>query len=416
MLRLGIVAILLLVALIFGSSPVITHGRRVPAGQGEGLPAQAPVPPEYADLYALVESKLKTAESYLSAHWGGIKHSVVFSTELLAANSNQGEHVLREQAWPSILFNLDRIQFLGVRAVKVAVKYPILMPQFPRSAEYLALYKKLGDELRRRNIKFLVQMTPGFKPSALSSLPVEPYYANLTLERYKREKRQMAEIIIREIRPDYLTVENEPKTAQENTGLPFTVQNFTEIVRYILDGLDRAGVLVGAGAGTWDNLAYFESLARNTSVDYIDIHIYPVNFDFLIDRTLQIAALARQYHKKLFLGEAWLYKSRDAELFGPPVAAAPGLIARDVFSFWEPLDVQFLETVWKLVHYLKIDFASFFWMRYFFGYVEYTERTKSLSPAELFQLANLEAAKNMRQNPPKLTQTGLMFQRLITSP
>ncbi|MCS6903309.1 MAG: hypothetical protein NZO41_03415 [Candidatus Bipolaricaulota bacterium] len=380
------------------------------------LTTQPPVPPEYADLYALLESKLKTAESYLTARWEGTKHPVVFSTELLAANSNQGERVLTERAWESILFNLNRIQLLGVRAVKVAVKYPILMPQFPRSAEYLALYKKLGDELRRRNLKFLVQMTPGFKPSALSALPVEPYYANLTLERYKREKRQMAEIIIREIRPDYLTIENEPKTAQENTGLPFTVQNFTEIVQYILNGLERAGVLIGAGAGTWDNLAYPESLARSTSVDYIDIHIYPINFDFLIDRALQIAEIARRYNKKLFLGEAWLYKTRDAELFGPPVAAAPGLYARDVFSFWEPLDVKFVETVWKLVHYLKIDFASLFWMRYFFGYVEHTERTKTLSPAELFQLANLEAAKNMLQDPPKLTQTGLTFQRLIAKP
>ncbi len=380
------------------------------------LLAQAPVPPEYADLYALLESKLQAVERYLTANWDSTKHSVVFSTELLAANSNQGERALSEQAWQSILLNLDRIQFLGVRAVKVAVKYPILMPDFPRSAEYLALYKKLGDELRRRNLKFLVQMTPGFKPSALSALPVEPYYANLTLERYKREKRQMAEIIIREIHPDYLTVENEPKTAQENTGLPFTVQNFTEIVRYILDGLDRDGVLVGAGAGTWDNLGYIESLARNTSVDYIDMHIYPINFDFLLDRTLQIAEIARQYNKKLFLGEAWLYKTRDADLFGPPVAAAPALYARDVFSFWEPLDVKFVATIWKLVHYLKIDFASFFWMRYFFGYVEYTERTKDLPPAELFRLANLEAAKNMMQNPPKLTQTGLAFQKLITAP
>jgi hypothetical protein len=377
------------------------------------LVIQVPVPPEYADLYALLAHKLGDAESYLTAYWEGAKHPVAFSTELLAANSNQGERVLTEQAWQSILFNVDRIQFLGVRAVKVAVKYPILMPAFPRSAEYLALYKKLGDELRRRDLKFLVQMTPGFKPSALSALPVEPYYATLTLERYKHEKRQMAETIIREIRPDYLTIENEPRTAQENTGLPFTVQNFTEIVQYILDGLDRAGVLVGAGAGTWDNLAYIESLAQNTSVDYIDMHIYPVNFDFLIDKTVKIAEIAKRYNKKLVLGEAWLYKSRDADLVGPAVAAAPGLYARDVFSFWEPLDTKFVETVWKLAHYLKIDFASFFWMRYFFGYVEYNERTKNLAPVELFQLANLEAAKNMLQNPPKLTQTGLTFQRLL---
>lgn len=62
------------------------------------LVAQAPVPPEYVDLYALLESKLKTTESYLAAHWDGTKYPVVFSTELLAANANQGERVLSEQA------------------------------------------------------------------------------------------------------------------------------------------------------------------------------------------------------------------------------------------------------------------------------------------------------------------------------
>jgi hypothetical protein len=396
MLKLSVAVLALFVALTPSPSPVLRDGRGVAAGRGEGLTTQSPIPQEYDDLYALLETQLQAAERYLSTHWDGERYSAVFSTELLAANSNQADRVLTEQAWQSILFNLDRIQLLGVRAVKVAVKYPILMPAFPRSAEYLALYKKLGDELRRRNLKFLVQMTPGFKPSPLSALPVEPYYATLTLERYKQEKRQMAEIIIREIHPDYLTVENEPKTAQENTGLPFTVQNFIEIVQYILDGLDRSGVLVGAGAGTWDNLTYIENLARNTLIDYVDMHIYPVNFDFLIDRTIKIAEIARKYNKKLVLGEAWLYKSRDTDLVGPPVAAAPGLFARDVFSFWEPLDVQFVTVIWRLSHYLQIELTSFFWIGSPQSFYRMTHRGESHGEIQTQSFSNRDRSSSYR--------------------
>ncbi|HET8678784.1 MAG TPA: hypothetical protein VFM39_01600 [bacterium] len=378
-----------------------------------GGPAPS-VPPEYADLYPVLDAKLKSVDAYIAPRWNGSKHDGAFSAELLAANSNQGEQLFRDQAWQAVTLNLDRMQPLGIRGVKVAVTYPILVPAFPRSAQYLEFYKRLSQELKRRNLKFLVQMTAGFREPAFSVLPVATYYTGLTLDRYKQEKRLMAETIIREIRPDYLTIENEPGTQQENTGLTFSVQSVTEIIQHILNGLNRSGVLIGAGAGTWDDLAYTESIAR-TGVDYIDMHIYPVNRDFLVDRTFKMAEIARRSNKKVVLGEAWLYKVRDNELTGQAVAAAPALFARDVFGFWEPLDIEFLTSMVKLAHYLKIDFTSFFWSRYFFGYVEYGEGTRYLRPPELFRRANMEAAKSMLADPPQFTKTGLAFQRLIKS-
>jgi len=67
----------------------------------------------------------------------------------------------------------------------------------------------------------------------------------------------------------------------------------------------------------------------------------------------------------------------------------------------------------KLAHYQKIEFTSFFWSRYFFGYLEYTDATRRLPPAELFRIANQAAGRNMLANPPQFTQTGLAYQRLI---
>jgi hypothetical protein len=68
---------------------------------------------------------------------------------------------------------------LGVRAVKIKIGYPILVPAFPRSADYLQLFKRLGQELKTRNLKFLVQTTSTFTEPAFSSVPVGSYYANL---------------------------------------------------------------------------------------------------------------------------------------------------------------------------------------------------------------------------------------------
>jgi hypothetical protein len=95
------------------------------------------------------------------------------------------------------------------------------------------------------------------------------------------------------------------------------------------------------------------------------------------------------------------------------VAAAPALFGRDVFSFWEPLDARFVTTIVKFSHAMKIDFTSFFWSRYFFGYVEYSDQIGRLPPGELFRLANQAAARNMTADPPRPTLTGHTLQRLI---
>ena len=109
----------------------------------------------------------------------------------------------------------------------------------------------------------------------------------------------MARVICEEVRPDYLTLLNEPDTQSKNTGLDLHVEPYTEVIQFVLNGLDRRETRVGAGAGTWERFEYFESLAKQTAVDYIDMHIYPVQRDFVIDKCLRIAALARTYNKKL---------------------------------------------------------------------------------------------------------------------
>src|SRR4030065_186214 len=115
----------------------------------------------------------------------------------------------------------------------------------------------------------------------------------------------MAETITREIRRDYLTVQNEPGTQAHNTGLPMTVQNVTDLLENVTRGLDKGRVLAGAGAGNGEDRA--EAPSRGSC------------------------------------------------------AAAPGLYARAVFSFGAPLDARLVTTMVKFSHAVKIDFPSFFW-------------------------------------------------------
>ncbi|MDR7456733.1 MAG: hypothetical protein QN125_05545, partial [Armatimonadota bacterium] len=164
----------------------------------------------------------------------------------------------------------------------------------------------------------------------------------------------------------------------------------------------------------WDDVAYVEALVRLPGLDYVDLHLYPVNRDFLTDRPLRMAEIARRAGKRVVIGESWLYKARDRELAGAPVAAAPALFARDVYGFWEPLDVEFTMTMGRLSRAVGSDLTSFFWSRHFYGYVEYSEATARLQPTRLFQLANRAAVANMTADPPRLTATGEAFRRLST--
>ncbi len=165
---------------------------------------------------------------------------------------------------------------------------------------------------------------------------------------------------------------------------------------------------LGAGAGTWDDMAYFKALARIPELDYLDLHIYPIQRDFVIKRVMQISAMAQRHNKTVSIGEAWLYKVSDRELGKiSPVKA----FARDVFSFWQPLDIMFLETIIRLSYRIQADFSCFFWMKYFYGYLDYNSHTKNLTPQQRIKAVDSITGRNILNN--TLGSTGERFKRLI---
>jgi len=385
-------------------SPVAT------ATAEQTLPEAAPVPEEYQALYASLEASLESFQDYLDQRSDGATSSTVFAAELLVANGNRGDVLLQPATMIGVKLYLDRFQELGVQGVTVAISFPLLSPDFPRSAEYLRFFQEVAQEIHGRGLKMLVESGPVFPDPEYSGVQVD--FSRFTTESYFQAKREQLLLIAREVRPDYLAISGEPTTEKMLTGLSFPPAEYAAFAQETADDIDRStGILVGAGAGTWEDPAYIRAFIASPSLDFINMHVYPLSsaYDNYLQRAVDWAELARASGKKLVMGESWLYKA------SPPEVAKPyqEIYRRDVFSFWEPLDTRFIEAIAGLAHYQGFEYVSLFWANYFFSYLDYDEATKNLSAVELMSLANQAASKSIVAG--NFSRTGEAFQQLLST-
>ena len=112
------------------------------------------------------------------------------------------------------------------------------------------------------------------------------------------------------------------------------------------------------------------------------------------------------------MSEAWLYKVRDGELpWNGPLLT--DILARDVFSFWEPLDRRYVEVLVRLAVAKGFAFVSLFWSKYLFSYLDYAD-TWFLPPDQLFALSQSTSTQAMLND--RLSGTGRTYQALIGYP
>lgn len=367
------------------------------------------IPEEYKQLYLQLWNKLGEFDEYLTSGRNISEDKVTFAAELLTANAHMGERLLTEEQFQANLVYLDGLQSLGVQGVKVTIAYPFLSKDFPNQERYLEFYKRIIQESRRRNMVVLVSIGNLLAGSQFSN--VQYSFAGLTMDKYRETKREMVGTIIRELHPDYLTIAVEPQTEAMAIGLRQSPSSFTETVQYILEGLDRSGVDIGAGPGSWDDLEYVRKLAQDTTLDYIDVHIYPAKY---LEQAVTMATIAQAANKRLIIGEMWTYKVDESGLAGiGNVAAQAEIFGRDVYSFWQPLDSKFLELVARMARVYKYEFISPFWSTYLFGYLDYEEVPASISYSTLRHRSNLRAWDNLLHN--QVSETGLAYKKIISS-
>jgi hypothetical protein len=106
---------------------------------------------------------------------------------------------------------------------------------------------------------------------------------------------------------------------------------------------------VGAGSGTWEDPSYDQTLLSQTSIDFMDMHTYPVAAVDVSNMQAEVRE-AKSAHKPIVMTECWLYKeSTDGQIVDTE-SSAPHEQKIGTYSFWEPLDSQFLTAM--------IDFAK----------------------------------------------------------
>ena len=361
-------------------------------------PSVPPVPPQYQAQATFVAVKLDAFDpGVVPAGAGGATR---FGAELYVANSNRGEALLNADAYTAIALQLSRLQELGVRGVTVSIHEDVL-GRSPRAAEYLALYGRLATDVKGRGLTLVVE--------SAASLVAD--YTTLTFDAYRQSRRTAIERILTAMQPDYLIIGSEPTTEAALTSFAelSTPAGYRDLLAYLLSGLQRGTTLVGAGTGTWEDRTYIENYFVQLDLDVIGLHVYPVGQDYL-QRIGGLAEVARRYGKRALMGEAWLYKATDAELLIQLPASQ--IYARDVFSFWEPLDQQFLKKIVQAARAQQMDYVSAFWAQYFFAYLEYNATTAGLTPAQLNTLEGRAALQAMLQD--SFTPTGLYYRDLIS--
>lgn len=427
----------------------LTVGAGCSDGGGDGGGAPAPPPAEYAALYDELSRTLAEFESRLDAAWDGTIAPVAFAGALSRANGNSTIGLLTGTAWDTIQTQLNAFEAMGVRTVKVEVQYPTLTQAFH---DYLAanppagmgsyafradhfigtpssFYNRLAQEIRGRGMDLWVEHATIF--AAYSPTPPTGYFAEMRSAglracrvRYLDERSAEVVAIVANMSPRYLTLVPEPNTQNMNFGyfpggIPlYTPDLWRDYVQYAAQRINAQvvghGTLLGAGCGTWESRGYVELFAAIPELHYVDLHLYPLRTstrNFLQD-ALDWADYVRGAApgKGIMVGEAWLYKASMEELEAG--ADATVTYGRDVWSFWQPLDVRFLEILYKMANLKSFWGVMPFWSTYYFAYLTYGDPALAgLGPQELMRRAAEDALPRMESV--TLTDTGRKFQEIV---
>ena len=367
-----------------------------------------PIPENYSDLCSVLDKKLTENEKLIKQSnvvWGGT------GVELVAANANKGTDLLKADTLKSIYKNLDVLKKMGTTGVTINIAFPLLRPNTPRQKEYIAFYKKLAQYIKNLKMTLMVKVHNIFPDQVYGNPSMK--IKGMKYDDYLKQKKAQILLVAQELKPNFLTLDNEPTTQKFITGFNFTPDLWKSTTAYFLKDFKHDGIKVGCGAGSWDDFKYFQGLC-DLPLDFIDIHIYPVTGDFLYKNVDKICKLVQSKNKEVVIGEAWLYKT-DVYNNSDFETNYIKTFLRDSYSFWEPLDCRFIKAVSGVARMEKVVYTSFFWSNYFFAYIDYDPSYETMDPKDVLKKESKAATTNMFSNPYKTTKTGSTYADLQKS-
>ena len=396
-----------------------------------GMRAQyAPVPASFQPIYTELDNYLTNFNTTLPPG-SNPAYPTAMTLALKAADANDGVGLLTNLsgtqlvAWGGIQLQLNALKASGAQAIMVEVGFPMLYAPFMNGQnsayqqQFTALYQATANAIKQAGLKLIVENDTLMVNDVSANWDVAPFYATLNWTEYQAARAQTALTIAQVMQPDYLVVLQEPQTeaANSNQANANTVSGSVSLLTAILASVQQSGVTgmkVGAGTGAsqvnpvaLDFIQAYVALPLN----YIDIHIYPINDDFL-PTALQIANTAAAANLPVAMSECWMWKVLDTEL---NVLNPDEVRARDPFSFWAPLDAYFMQTMQNLANSTQMMYLDFFGSEYAFAYQAYGPATESLTPAEILSQENqlVQAANTNGQGD---STTGMSFYKSIVVP
>jgi len=192
-------------------------------------------------------------------------------------------------------------------------------------------------------------------------------------------------LIYREIKPDYLSILTEPATMSRWSHLTFSADELASWIGEVATRLKSAGTgadtLLGAGAGTWESEDLVLKFAQQKDLDYVDMHLYALklNGEDMVATLATRVRKIREARPKMMatIGESWLYKHGADEAQGMLNKEA---YFRDNFSFWGPLDVQFVELLMGMAQKENISVVAPYFSQYLFAYYTFGDVESSTLP------------------------------------
>ena len=368
------------------------------------------IPSKYQAEYSSLQSILNNFNNTL-ARIPIPTRNFTFATELLPANGNRGPDLFRPGNLASVETNLNALQTMGVQGITLAIGYPLLDPTFPDQPKYLSYFQQVASMAHSRGMKVLVESQILFANTPYS--PLTYTWANLPYTQFVINHIAQDQLIIDQIHPNYLEIGVEADTEAYLSGYSQlnTPSGWTNYIQTILSSLNKGDTKLVAGVGTWLGTSYLTGFANNPQLDCISTHVYPIYRNNL-PTLMSIGKIAQQNGKGLVIDEAW------AEKVLQPVTGrgagtgigGPLVTQQDVFSFWSPIDTQFLTLMAKFSQIYPVQFFSPFSEQYFFAYLNWTPVLDSQGYFQLKAQLDPFVAGNMASN--SLTPTGEEYRGL----
>lgn len=387
-----------------------------------------PPPAAFQDLYNTLNADLSAFNTTLNAVWNGSRYPVVFAGNLSNVNANSGPSLLNGGLYAGGQLELQQLKAMGVQAVVVQANFPILYQPFysfigqPQMyAQFVSFYQQVAQNVRAAGLKLIVENNVLLSNEVAAGWDMQAYYASLNWTDYQAARAASALTTAQTLQPDYLVVLEEPDSQASQSGQPNinTVDGATSLVSQVVATLQPVRGTVKVGAGVCTDQQNFQGFIQSFAalpLDFIDMHIYPINNmgppsnNNFFANALTIAGLAQAAGKPVAISEAWMWKMRNSE-WG--VLSSSDIRARNAFSFWAPLDAYFLQTLQSLAYYTQMLYMAPDGPEYFWAYQDYYS-TLNMTPTQVLNQETQLA--NQANQTAAYTSTGMSYYSSLVSP